>query len=58
MATDLKRFSISVTAEMEQALDDAKRKAYYNQSQTDMIRDLIERGLASLAANKRAKESA
>lgn len=48
MATDLKRFTISVTPSMEAELDSAKRERYYRGTQNDMIRDLINRGLASL----------
>ena len=48
MATDLKRFTISVTPSMEAELDSAKIERYYRGTQNDMIRDLINRGLASL----------
>ncbi len=48
MATDLKRFTISVTPSMEAELDSAKKERYYRGTQNDMIRDLINRGLASL----------
>lgn len=48
MATDLKRFTISITPDMETELDSAKKKRYYRGTQNDMIRDLISRGLASL----------
>lgn len=48
MATDLKRFTISVTPSMEAELDLAKKERYYRGTQNDMIRDLINRGLASL----------
>ena len=47
-ATDLKRFTISVTPSMEAELDSAKKERYYRGTQNDMIRDLISRGLASL----------
>lgn len=48
MATDLKRFTISVTPNMEAELDSAKKERYYKGTRNDMIRDLISRGLASL----------
>lgn len=48
MATDLKRFTISITPSMEAELDSAKRDRYYRGTQNAMIRDLINRGLASL----------
>ena len=52
MATDLKRFTISVTNEMVTALHAEKRETYYEKTQSEMIRDLINRGLASLEAEK------
>jgi metal-responsive CopG/Arc/MetJ family transcriptional regulator len=48
MSTDLKRFTVSITRDMEMDLDTAKKEAYYKDSQSKMIRDLINRGLDSL----------
>ena len=48
MATNLKRFTISVTPGMEAELDSAKKEYYYRGTQNDMLRDLISRGLDSL----------
>ena len=48
MATNLKRFTISITPKMEAELDSAKQKIYYRDTQNAMIRDLIIRGLAAL----------
>ncbi len=48
MATDLKRFTISVTPGMEAALDSARKEHYCKETRNDMFRDLINRGLASL----------
>jgi len=50
MATDLKRFSISITPAMEQDLDMVKKERYYMDTQSEMIRDLIARGLNTLKA--------
>lgn len=50
MATELKRFTISITPKMEADLDLAKQRRYYRNTQNDMIRDLIIRGLAALNA--------
>ena len=50
MATNLKRFTISVTPSMEADLDAVKKECYYKGTQNDMIRDLISRGLVSLKA--------
>ncbi len=38
MATDLRRFTISVTPSMEMALDAAKKERYHKGTQNDMIR--------------------
>ena len=45
MATDLKRFSISVTDEMEVRLDKMKQIKYYKTSKNKMIQDLLCIGL-------------
>ena len=58
MATDLKRFTISITDEMEQDLDEEKKETYYAETQSEMIRDLIARGLVALKEEKAAKEKA
>ena len=48
MATDLRRFTISITPTMEVDLDKAKKERYYKDTQNEMIRDLIIRGLGTL----------
>lgn len=48
MATDMKRFTISLTPELERDLDDLKRREFYNKTQTEMVRHLIEKGLQSM----------
>ena len=50
MAAERKRFTISVTPSMELDLDAARKARYDNGTQTEMLRDLIVRGLASLKA--------
>lgn len=45
MATDMKRFTISVTKEMETALDNIKQAKYYNTTKNKMIQDLIILGI-------------
>lgn len=49
-STMTRRFTISITEEMEQDLDWAKKEVYYKTSQNAMLRDLIARGIASLEA--------
>lgn len=56
MSTTLKRFSISVTSQMQVGLDAAKKDFFYNTSQTEMIRELIIRGLNSLNVNELPKK--
>ena len=48
MASSVRRFTISITEDMEQALDAAKKEVYYKTSQNAMIRDLIARGIIAL----------
>ena len=54
MATELKRFTISITPEMEADLDSLKQRFYYRNTRNRMIRDLIIRGLASFEAEEEA----
>ena len=56
MAAAVKRFTISITPKMEADLDSAKQRRYYRDTQNDMIRDLIIRGLAALEAEEGEKE--
>ena len=57
MATDMRRFTISVTHNMDMELDEAKRETHYKDTQNEMIRDLIMRGLQNLEAEKAAKDN-
>lgn len=52
MATDLRRFTISVTPTMETDLDRVKKECYYKSTQNEMIRDLIIHGLETLQLNQ------
>lgn len=52
MATGLKRYTISITPELEDELDKLKQERYYKSTQTAMIRDLIIRGLESVSKEK------
>lgn len=57
MATDMRRFTISVTHNIDMELDKAKREIYYKDTQNEMIRDLIIRGLQNLETEKATKEN-
>lgn len=48
MATDMKRFTISLTKDMEIQLDRLKQAKYYNTTKNKMIQDLICLGLESI----------
>ena len=48
MATDMKRFTISVTDDMAIQLDRMKQMKYYNTSQNKMIQDLLCVGLEAM----------
>jgi len=45
MKADTKRYSISVTQDMEASLEAVKQELYSQDSQSEMLRDLIARGL-------------
>ena len=55
METDLKRFTISITPKMEAELGLAKQKCYSHETQSNMIRDLIARGLAESRESSKRK---
>lgn len=55
MATDLKRFTISIPLKMKVDMDTVKQIRYYGSTQNDMIRDLIMRGLAESEAEEDLK---
>ena len=44
----MKRFTISVTPELENRLDEVKNNEYWEVSRNEMIQDLIVRGLQTL----------
>lgn len=56
MATDLKRFTISVTPDIETDLDRAKKEYFYKTTQNEMIRALIMKGLDVLKSEDRDNE--
>lgn len=47
MSSRLKRITFVVTSEMELLLDGMKKEKFYNCSQSEMIRTLLEKGLRS-----------
>jgi hypothetical protein len=57
MATELKRMTFVVTPEIEMRLDAFKKEFFYNRSQSDMIRTLVEAGLQTLTTAKQEKKN-
>lgn len=57
MATGMRSFTISITPNMDMELDRVKQEIYYKDTQNDMIRDLIMRGLRSLKEEKSPNEN-
>lgn len=56
MPADLKRFTVSVSNEMEKRLKEEKEETYHADTQSEMIRDLIKRGLTELRAESRKND--
>ena len=56
MSTELKRFTISITPEIESKMDALKQRLYYRTSRTAMIKDILLRALASFEAEEAAKD--
>jgi len=52
MATNMKRFTISITPEMDATLAQLKKEVYYDRTRSEMIRDIIMRGLAATTDQK------
>lgn len=48
MGTNMKRFSISLTPDLEADLDALKKDKFYNNNRSDMIRFLITLGLETM----------
>ncbi len=57
MATKLKRMTFVVNPEMEEQLNIFKKEVFYDQTQSDMIRELVAAGMCSLKSEKAAKEN-
>lgn len=55
MATDMKRFTVSIPHDMESGLDALKKEKYYKTTRSEMIRDLLERGLESFHSEKKIR---
>lgn len=53
MATELKRLTITIPEDLEPMLDKVKQEHFYNDSQSEMIRQLI---VAGLKAREEAEE--
>ena len=58
MASEARRFTISVTPGMEAELDAVRKKHYCDATQNEMLKDLITRGLNSLKNDDGSGQSA
>lgn len=56
MASKLKRITFVLTPEMEPLLDGMKKERFYNCSQSEMIRTLVEEGWKSVQKDKQSTE--
>jgi len=54
MATELKRLTITIPEDLESALDKVKQERFYNDSQSEMIRQLIVAGLKAREAEEKS----
>lgn len=57
MASKLKRITFVVTPEIEPLLDGMKKEMFYNCSQSEMIRTLIEKGWESIPKDEQCIKS-
>lgn len=53
MASELKRITFVITPEMELSLAGIKKEMFYNCSQSEMIRTLVEQGLNVIKDEKK-----
>lgn len=53
MLTDMKRYTISVSPEMEQEINQMGNKYFGNKAQSEIIRSLIHLGLESLKTEEK-----
>jgi hypothetical protein len=53
MSVKWKRYTISVTNQIETDLDAAKKEYFYNNTKSEMLRQLIVLGLDTLMADKK-----
>lgn len=52
MATKMRRFTISITPDMDMELEELKQGIYSMNTQNEMIRDLLKRGLQNVKSKK------
>ncbi len=57
MSTEIRRITFVVTPEIETSLNLIKKEKFYNQTQSDMIRELIRAGLKMLEFEKRKHQT-
>lgn len=57
MSSKHKRITFVVTPEMEPLLDEMKKEKFYNRTQSEMIRTLVESGLNAITDDNQNKRS-
>lgn len=57
MATNLKRAMVTLRPEWEPELDQLKREQFYNETQAEMFRYIIARGLAAVRKERAVNEN-
>ena len=56
MATELKRITFVITPDIETCLDEMKKEMFYNCSQSEMVRTLLEAGVDAIKKKKEENE--
>jgi len=48
MATDMKRFTLTVTPEIEQGVEELKQRYFYNKPYSELYRHIINAGVSAI----------
>ena len=58
MATGMKRFTITVTSETEQCIDELKQQEFYNRPYAELYRCILDAGILAIKNNPKRKKAA
>ena len=56
MATDMKRFTLTVTSEMEQSVEELKQGEFYNKPYSELYRHIINTGVMAIKSGTYQQE--